>query len=153
MSVESVIEFGVGQVTMGPAAINPNWILEGNPVTRNKFLSSSADGTASAWLWDCTAGKFNWFYDIDETVYLLEGSVIIKDSSGGEGRHLSAGDTIFFPAGSKAEWTVEHYVRKVAFLRTPLPRSVLIARRVYRSLKRLVGSGKAGTESGAPALS
>jgi uncharacterized protein len=153
MSVESVIEFGVGQVTMGPASINPNWILEGNPVTRNKFLSSSADGTASTWLWDCTAGKFNWFYDIDETVFLLEGSVIIKDGSGGEARHLSAGDTVFFPAGSKAEWTVERYVRKVAFLRTPLPRPVLIARRVYRSLKRLVGGRNSGTESQLPALS
>src|ERR1700676_5069498 len=123
MSEKKVIEFGLGEVTLGPAAINPGWVLEGNPVARNKFVSSSADGTASTWLWDCTAGKFNWFYDIDETVYLIEGSVSIKEHGCGI-RDLKAGDTVFFPAGSSAEWTVQHYVRKVAFLRAPLPRSL-----------------------------
>jgi uncharacterized cupin superfamily protein len=140
MAVNSVIKFGVGNVTLGPAPITPGWILEGNPVARNKILSCSADGTATTWMWDCTAGRFNWTYDIDETVYLLEGSVIIKDQ-GGSIHHLSAGDTVFFPAGSSAEWTIESYVRKVAFLRIPLPRPVLFAKNVYRSLKRLVGRG------------
>jgi uncharacterized cupin superfamily protein len=150
MSIESVIKFGVGNVTFGPSPINPDWIIEGNPVTRNSFVASTADGNSSTWIWDCTAGKFNWFYDIDETVYLIEGSVIIKDKGGtGEPRHLSAGDTIFFPAGSSAEWTVPSYVRKVAFLRAPMSRHLLLARGIYRSLKRLVGKGKGG-ENQAP---
>ncbi len=151
MAANSVIKFGVGNVTLGPAAITPGWILEGNPVARNKFLSSSADGTATTWMWDCTAGKFNWTYDVDETIYLIEGCVIIKDQ-GGAIHHLSAGDTVFFPAGSTAEWTVETYVRKVAFLRVPLPRSVLFAKRLYRSMKRLVGKGSTGAEAGVPAM-
>ena len=148
--VEGVIKFSGSDVNLESAAINPDWILEGNPVARNKFMSSSADGTASTWLWDCTAGKFNWFYDIDETVYLIEGSVSIKEHGCGI-RDLKAGDTVFFPAGSSAEWTVQHYVRKVAFLRTPMPRSLQIARRIYRSFKGLVRGGN-GRKSTSPAM-
>jgi len=89
-------------------------------------------------VWDCTAGRFNWFYDIDETICVVEGSVIVRDHRGST-RKLMAGDTAFFPAGSSAEWTVEEYVRKIAFLRLPLPKSVLLAKRTYHALKRLLG--------------
>jgi hypothetical protein len=149
MTVENAIKYGIGQVTLGAAGINPNWILEGNPIARNKLLSQSADGTATSYIWDCTAGRFNWFYDVDETVYVIEGGVVVKDVAG-VARRLSAGDTIFFPAGTRAEWHVEDYIRKVAFCRVPLPRSVLMAQRAYRFLKRLVGSG--GSASTAPAM-
>jgi uncharacterized cupin superfamily protein len=149
MTVESAIKFGIGQVTLGAAGINPNWILEGNPIARNKLLSQSADGTASSYIWDCTAGRFNWFYDVDETIYVIEGGVVVKDVAG-VARRLSAGDTIFFPAGTRAEWHVEDYIRKVAFCRVPLPRSVLMAKRGYRFLKRLLGSG--GSADPVPAM-
>ena len=140
MSVESVIKLRVEQADLNPSPIHPNWILEGNPVARNRLISSSADGTASTLLWDCTAGRFNWFYDVDETIYVIKGGVVVRDV-GGVARHLSAGDTIFFPAGTRAEWHVEDYIRKIAFCRIPLPRSVVFARRGFRFLKRLLGSG------------
>jgi uncharacterized cupin superfamily protein len=140
------IAFGAATVQLNPAAINPDWVLEGKPVTRNKLLSTSADGTASTLLWDCTAGRFNWFYDVDETVYVLEGSVTIKDQEGSV-RRVSTGDWIFFPKGSHAEWTVQTYVRKVAFCRSPMPRTVEIARGVYRVLKKLTGRGSNGAEA------
>jgi uncharacterized protein len=144
MSVETAIQFGVGSVTLGPAPINPAWIIEGSPVARNGLVSSTADGNSSTWMWDCTAGKFNWYYDIDEIVYFIEGSVIIRDTGGThEPLHLNAGDTVFFPAGSSAEWTVPHYIRKFAILRSPMARKLLLVRGIYRSLKRLVGKGNA----------
>jgi uncharacterized protein len=151
MTKKKAIEFGLGEATLGSAAINPGWILEGNPEARNKFLFSSADGTATTWLWDCTAGKFNWYYDIDETVYLIEGSVIIKDHAGGVS-HVKAGESIFFPAGSSAEWTVPNYVRKFAILRAPLPRQVQFAKRVYHSLKRLIGRGNSNNGDAVPKM-
>jgi uncharacterized protein len=138
MTVESVIKMGVGQVSLNPSPIYRDWILEGDPVARNTVLSSSADGTSSTLIWDCTAGRFNWFYDIDETIYVIEGSVVIKDPSGTSTR-LSVGDTIFFPAGARAEWHVENYIRKIAFCRTPLPRPLVFAKRAYRFLKRRMG--------------
>jgi hypothetical protein len=101
-------------------------------------LSSSADGTASTLIWDCTAGRFNWFYDVDETIYVIEGGVVLREH-GGAARRLSAGDTIFFPAGARAEWHVENYIRKIAFCRMPLPRPMVFAKRGFRFLKRLIG--------------
>lgn len=148
MADKHLIEVGTSVVTLAPAPINPSWILEGSPTARNFCLSTSADGTASSWIWDCSAGKFNWYYSIDETVYVLEGSVILKDHAAGT-RVVKAGDTIFFPAGSSAEWTVPQYIRKVAFLRSPLPRPVRLARSVYRAMKRLARGGGADT---APAM-
>lgn len=111
-------------------------------MARNKYLSVSADREARTCIWDCTAGRFNWFYDIDETVYVIEGSVIIKDYSGSV-TTLRAGDTAFFPAGSSAEWTVEQYVRKVAFMRSALPRDVQFARRVSKAVRRRLGQKEA----------
>jgi len=147
--MESVIKLAVGQLALNPSPIHPEWVIEGNPIARNKVLSSSADGTASTLIWDCTAGRFDWFYDVDETIYVIEGGVVIRDA-GGAARRLSAGDTIFFPAGVRAEWHVVDYIRKIAFCRVPLPRPIVFARRGYRFLKRLVGTR--GGANAAPAM-
>jgi hypothetical protein len=80
-------------------------------------------------------------YSIDETVYLLEGSVIIEDGAGGP-RRLEAGAAAFFPSGSRAVWRVESYVRKVAFCRKPMPRGYLLAKKVAKAALRTVGLRK-----------
>ena len=43
-----------------------------------------------------------------------------------------------FP-GTRAEWTVATYVRKVAFCRNPLPPPIHFANRVYGRLRRTFG--------------
>jgi uncharacterized cupin superfamily protein len=123
--------------------VNPAWVLEGNPVARIEHLSSSADGTASTYFWDCTAGRFNWFYTFDETLHILEGSVDLKFPDG-RARHVAVGDVVFFPSGSSAEWTVERYIRKLAFCRTALPGFLVSARDAVRRVKRF---GRAPAES------
>jgi uncharacterized protein len=142
MAVESLITVGTSSAKFAPNPIQAAWILAGNPVARAELLSSSADGTASTYFWDCTAGRFNWFYSFDETFHILEGEVILKYPSG-LSRRVGTGDTVFFPAGSSAEWTVDNYVRKLAFCRTPVPRLVTVARQVVRRLKRAVRGGAA----------
>jgi uncharacterized cupin superfamily protein len=139
MAIESVIKMRAAEVILNPSPIYPDWILEGKPVARNQVLSRSEDGTATTFLWDCTAGRFNWHYDVDETLYVIEGGVVVKDDAGT--RILSVGDTIFFPAGARAEWNVENYVRKIAFCRKPLPRTLVVAKRGFRFVKRLMGRG------------
>lgn len=134
----SVIKSGTETHNLTLSPIYGAWILEGNPIARNKLLSSSADGMASTYIWDCTAGRFNWHYAIDETVYVLAGSVVIKDVTGAR-RHLIAGDTVLFQAGTHAEWNVESYVRKIAFCRVPMSRKILLAKRLFQALRRLVG--------------
>jgi uncharacterized protein len=126
-----------------PSPIQRTWILEGAPVARIQFLSESADGTASTWFWDCTAGRFNWFYSFDETLHILEGGFGLKDLISGATRRLTAGDVIYFPQGARAEWTVDRYVRKLAFCRTALPSYLVAARNAARRVKRAV-RGQAG---------
>jgi uncharacterized protein len=142
MSVESLIKVGTSTAKLEPSPIQSAWILDGKPVARAELLSSSADGTARTYFWDCTAGRFNWFYSFDETLHILEGDVTLKYPSGVSHR-VGRGDTVFFPAGSSAEWTVDHYVRKLAFCRTPLPGILTFARQVARRLKRAVRSAPA----------
>ena len=139
------IKFATGKLALGPSPINPDWILEGNPVARNRLIAGSADGMASTLMWDCTVGRFNWYYTIDETVCVVEGSVTVRDHAGST-RTLVAGDTAFFPAGSSAEWNVEGYVRKIAFMRQPLPRPLLLVKRSLRLLKRLLGMRVGGNQ-------
>jgi uncharacterized protein len=148
-AAENRIALDVGRTMLSPSPIYPKWVLEGNPIARNKLLSVSADGTASSYIWDCTAGRFNWFYEVEETIYVIEGGVVLRDASGIV-RRLRAGDSYFFAAGAHAEWHVEDYIRKFALIRTPLPRSLVLAKRAYRLLKRLLGGG--GSATTAPAM-
>src|SRR5258708_409905 len=137
MAAENSITVGTSTANLLSNPIQPAWILDGKPIARLELLSSSADGTASTYFWDCTAGRFNWFYSFDETFHVLEGEVTLKYPSGSSHR-VVAGDTVFFPAGSSAEWTVEGYVRKLAFCRTPVPNYLTFARQMVRRLKRAV---------------
>jgi uncharacterized protein len=149
MSADGKIVFYEGRnVEMASCPINPAWVIEGAPVARNFVLSRSLDNSSTTLLWDCTKGVFNWHYDIDETVYVLEGSVVVVDDNGVE-HHLGPGDHALFRAGSHAVWRVEDYVRKVAFCRNPLPAPVMFAVRVVRKLARMM---KPAAASDAPAM-
>ena len=128
--------------------INPARILEGEPVARNVVLSRSADTTACTIMWDCTAGKFNWRYDFDETVHIIEGSVVVS-SENTPPKRLQAGDVAFFPVGTVAHWQVETYVRKVAFCRRVLPRQALP---VIKALRWARGLMRRPAPAAAPSL-
>jgi uncharacterized cupin superfamily protein len=137
MTIANAIEIvDANAVDLGPCPIDKAWILEGSPVARIKVLSKARDGTAATIIWDCTAGRFNWFYAMDETVYFLQGSVTLKDSSGS--RVVKAGESVFFPKGSSAEWIVDSYIKKVAFCRAPLPGALASARRLAKRTKSWV---------------
>jgi uncharacterized cupin superfamily protein len=146
MTIEASIKPAAEPSSFAPCPIRAGWIIEGSPVARVELLSSSADGTASTYYWDCTAGRFNWVYDFDETLHILEGSVTLKEPSGRSLR-VVAGDVVFFPAGSTAEWTVDKYIRKLAFCRTPLPGYFVHFRTAGRWVKRLLLGGPKQTES------
>lgn len=147
MQIDFSVKHGSSPVNFIPSPIVASWVLEGDPVARLELLSTSADGTASTFIWDCTEGRFNWFYTFDETLYVLEGSATLKTASGNL-RHIVAGDTVFFPAGSRAEWTVNQYIRKLAFCRTSWPTFLIFARSFYRRLKGLVQGAKKDDASG-----
>jgi len=98
-------------VALEPTPIELSWIIEGTPDARAKELARSADGTTIVIAWSCTAGRFHWYYDIDETVHVISGEVFITDDFGAEYR-LGPGDMAFFPAGTRSLWRVPLAVRK-----------------------------------------
>jgi uncharacterized protein len=144
------VKFDKDDVELSPAPITPAWIIEGAPTARNRVLSTSADQTACTIVWDCTQGKFNWYYDFDETVHIIAGGVTLEDGHG-PARTVGPGDVVFFPAGSHAVWTVDNYVRKVAFCRKILPSPIGMLVRVLRAVKRRLSlsAGNAGSLMGA----
>ena len=148
MSIETVSKLGMGSAELDNSPIRSEWILDGKPIARSKLISASDDCTTSSYIWECTAGRFNWHYDAEETIYVLEGSVVIKDQVGMTHR-LSAGDTIFLPCGAVVEWHIDEYVRKVAFIRSPLPKTVLHAKRILSFFKHPLrfGAPKSRTQS------
>lgn len=133
ISIEGAVEPKRDAHGLIPAPIPQAWILEGSPVARQKHLAGSSDQLAAALMRDCTAGRFNWFYDTDAVIHVLEGSAIIEDVAGVR-RRLQAGDTFLFPAGSRYHWTVPDYIRKVAFLYPPLSREMRIIKGILARL-------------------
>lgn len=133
----SLIETGNTSIELELRPIEPSWIIEGNPVSHSRILSTSSDGTASTIVWSCTEGKFNWYYDFDETIMILEGSIVVE-SDGMPARRYGPGDVIFFRDGAHARWHVEGFVKKIAFCRKTNPAVIGFAIRVINKLKRML---------------
>src|SRR5271170_366054 len=127
--LRSLVEIAKLTVDLTPRPIEPSWILEGKPDARWCVLSKSADGLASTMVWHCTEGKFNWFYDFDETILILEGSIVLE-YNGNRPMRYGPGDVIFFKDGAHAKWHVEGYVKKLAFCRKTQPAWLGFALRV-----------------------
>jgi uncharacterized protein len=133
----ALIETGNLVVNLTPRPIEPSWIIEGNPVAECSVLSRSADGLASTVVWQCSEGKFNWYYDFDETILILEGSIVLENDMMRSTRY-GPGDVIFFKDGAHAKWHVEGHVKKLAFCRTTQPVLLGFALRVVAKLKRIL---------------
>jgi uncharacterized cupin superfamily protein len=119
----------------------------GNPVAHGRVLSTSSDGLASTIVWECTEGKFNWYYDFDETIMILEGSIVLESNTMRSTRY-GPGDVIFFRKGAHARWHVEGRVRKLAFCRTAQPYLLGFALRAFNKIRRvLLPSGKTQSAS------
>jgi len=131
----ALIEASHCNVDLKPSPIEPSWIIEGNPEASSHALSTSADGAASTLIWSCTAGKFKWYYDSDETVVILEGSIVLESDGMPPKRH-GVGDVIFFRDGAYAKWHVEGYVKKLAFFRKTNPLGLGLAVRAVNKLRR-----------------
>ena len=121
MPVPKAITFAVpADLKLKPAPIPADWVIEGNPQARSRRLSTSPDTTSSTMVWTCTPGKFHWHYNVDETLYILEGEVFVTNEKD-EVRRLGPGDLAFFPAGSDSVWRVTKDIRKIAFCRQSMP--------------------------------
>ncbi len=128
---QPVIFAAPAEVELLPAPIPPHWIIEGAPQARSKRLAMSADGTSSVMAWSCTPGRFRWHYNVDETLHIISGEIVVTDEKG-DSRRLGPGDMVFFPAGSVSLWHVIKDVRKLAFCRHTVPRPLGFALRAWK---------------------
>ena len=121
-------------------SVNPDravLIIKGNPVAQSTVLSKSADRLAWTMVWQRSEGMFNWHYDCDETILILEGSVVLENEMMSPTRCVP-GDVIFFKNGAHAKWHVEGHVRKLAFLRRTQPFLLGFVLRAFSKIKRTV---------------
>lgn len=95
--------------------INPKDIRAGEPVARARHAVGGPEGLTAGY-WHCTAGRFVWYYGMDEVVHLLEGEVLLTSTSG-ETTRLTAGQMFIFRQGTEWEWDIADEVHKVFFLR------------------------------------
>ena len=133
----ALIEIAKLTVDLTPRPIEPSWVIEGRPDATWCVLSQSADGLASTMVWHCTAGKFNWYYDFDETILILEGGIVLESDTMPPTRY-GPGDVIFFKDGAHARWHVESHVKKLAFCRKTQPAWLGFALRVFLKLKKML---------------
>jgi uncharacterized cupin superfamily protein len=129
-----------GTMQLQPNPIEPSWILNGAPQARLAEHSRSADEACVTAVWDCTAGEFRWFFGWDETVMIMEGDVHVT-SEDGHARLLQVGDLAYFKGGTWATWRVDNYVKKVAFVRRPMPAAVTMAYRLRNFLRSKPATG------------
>jgi hypothetical protein len=137
----ALIEVANTTSNLTPWPIECSWIVEGNPTAQGSLLSKSADGLAWTVVWQCSEGKFHWYYDFDETLIILEGSIVIE-SDGMHPTRYGPGDVIFFRNGAHAKWHVEGHVRKIAFCRRSQPVFLGFALRVFSKIKRTLFPGR-----------
>ena len=125
-------------VDLKPAPIPSAWVLEGTPTALAREIARSPDDSTTVYLWQTSAGRFNWFYDSDEIVTILDGEVFVKESPEGPESRLGPHDVAFFPRGAATTWRVPDHLRKIATLKRPLPGPIAGLVRFAQMAKALI---------------
>jgi uncharacterized cupin superfamily protein len=133
-----------------PSPIEPSWIEAGDPRARCVFLAQTDDRLAMTVDWECTAGRFTWRYDIDETIYILEGGCTLNQPGLPELR-LGPGDSAHFSRGAVVTWTIDSYVRKIGFCKSAPPRRIGLVIRLLNGMWRRVRKSSPGFGEGSAA--
>ncbi len=97
--------------------IESSWIRQGNPVAHGIVITQSNDQKVSSGFWSCTPGEFDWHFEGDEFVHLLEGEVTVTAKTG-EAYRLQSGDIAYFASGADTTWHVVATVKKFFVIRT-----------------------------------
>jgi uncharacterized cupin superfamily protein len=144
----SRVIFSLSRRNLLGAPIKGDWILDGTPEAKAYPLFETIDRGANVHEWECTRGRFEWHYECDEIVHIVEGDAHIKDLATGLSTHITAGSSLLFQRGSSAEWTVDRYIRKIAVNHVPLSPNLIFLRAAWHRLKRLFGKTERAQEGG-----
>lgn len=139
MVVPEKIEIGREMQLMSPGSV-----LSGKPESRSRVLVRSHDLVSHILVWECTAGRFNWHYEQDESVVVVSGEAFMTNENGEESR-FATGDVGFFPAGTSCTWYVPSAFRKIAVVREPMWRPLGFAVKAWNKLLRIIGLPRTGS--------
>ena len=117
--------------------IPPAWVISGDPQARSAELFRSRDGRRTTFLWACGPCEYEWRFESDETVRVLEGEAFVEDGAGP--RRLGPGDEAQFRAGEVARWRIPAGLKKLSVCEDRRPRPSLVA----RALRKLGLGGEA----------
>jgi uncharacterized cupin superfamily protein len=126
--------------------VAPSWILDGHPSFRGVVYAHSPDDRTFSGVWECVGPtRLRWHYDLDETVYILDGAADVEHE--GKLQLLRPGSVAFFPAGSTAVWSVPNHVKK-AFASSNIGRIRRLLRKTFLSYPPRVVEPKGPTPFG-----
>jgi uncharacterized cupin superfamily protein len=88
-------------------------ILEGIPDARAMFTANTADQGACAGFWSCDVGRYEFVFDYDEFIYVIDGEVVVTEAAPSTRTHvLKPGDTAHFPRGVTTIWQITRRMTK-----------------------------------------
>jgi uncharacterized cupin superfamily protein len=81
-------------------------------ITHGPKLESLKQLGATDWpIWEKEVSEFPWYYEEEETCYLLEGDVTVTPE-GGKPVRFGKDDLVTFPKGMSCTWKIHKPVRK-----------------------------------------
>jgi uncharacterized cupin superfamily protein len=88
-------------------------VIEGDPQSKVHWLRTegSTDAALMSGIFTAQPSRFNYAFETDETIHLIEGRVTITLDSG-EAVTVTAGDIVSFPRGARAVWDVQEPLRE-----------------------------------------
>lgn len=100
-------------VPLGEFADKPTTLTNGQQEASN-VLWTSADGTTTIGVWECTPGHFT----ADRTAageycHILSGRASVSNSDGSGTRDIGPGDLLVLPQGWTGEWVIHEHMRKL----------------------------------------
>jgi len=81
-----------------------------NLPTKKKATPEEIEEAKKWATWEKEESKFDWYYDSQETFYVLDGDVTVTWANGEIS--FGKGDLVTFPAGMKCTWHVKKKIRK-----------------------------------------
>lgn len=128
----------LSNVQLAPGSIPSKWLLSGDPQTRSRLLGKTSDRLSYAMLWECGACSYKWHYTKDEAYIVLSGEGFMTDDKGVEHRY-GPGDVAFFPAGTDSTWRHPDHFRKVAVLKEPVSKPIVLLWKAWSRFLQLIG--------------
>ena len=114
MSANAVTKTRIDATSWEPYALPKESIVEGDPKSQVHWLRVSGPGELPyfAGLWTAQPSVFDYRFELDETLHVLEGHVVVS-VEGGPTIDMRPGDVVSFAKRAMTRWHVKAPFKKV----------------------------------------